>query len=94
MTYELATISVQDLGSVTGAGGRFDVLMMQRQQHPQKHISAAPSKGPSELGNICRDAYTGTGAAIGAAVTSETAGWGAIPGTIIGGALGRALCPP
>jgi hypothetical protein len=95
MTYELATISVHDLNRVTGAGGRFDAMMMERQQHPQKHTSAASSpKGPSELGNICRDAYTATGAVVGGATTSETGGWGVIPGTIIGGAIGRAVCPP
>lgn len=94
MTYELATISVHDLNNVTGAGGRFDALMMQRQQPPKKPTPASTPKGPSELGNICRDAYAGTGAFIGAGVTSESGGWGALPGGIFGGMLGRALCPP
>jgi hypothetical protein len=93
MNYELATISVHDLNSVTGAGGRFDAMMLQRQEQAQKHTSTSTPKGPSELGNICRDAYTATSAAIGLGVTSESGGWGAIPGTIAGGMLGRALCP-
>jgi hypothetical protein len=94
MTYELATISMQDLNNVTGAGGRFDAMMLQKQQQAQKPKPTSTPKGPSELGNICRDAYAGTGAFIGAGVTSESLGWGAIPGGILGGMLGRAVCPP
>ena len=60
--------------------------------HSQAHPPA--SKKPIKIGNICRDAYTGSGAALGGAITSESGGWGAIPGTVLGGALGRAVCPP
>lgn len=63
---------------------------------PQSHGQAHPpaSKQPTEGGNICRDTYTGAGAVLGAAITSETGGWGALPGTVLGGVLGRAVCSP
>lgn len=47
-------------------------------------------KQPTELGNICRTAYTAVGAAIGA----EAGGLGSIPGAVIGGVVGRAVCQP
>jgi hypothetical protein len=50
--------------------------------------------GGSEGGNLCRDLYAGVGAFVGGALTSESFGWGAIPGGLIGGAVGRAVCPP
>jgi hypothetical protein len=94
MTNQLASISLNDLNRVTGAGGQFDAMMLQKQQQAQKRTAAPKgSSGPTELGNVCRDAYTATGGMIGAGVTSESLGWGAVPGTILGGMLGRALCP-
>ena len=49
-----------------------------------------PSTGPSLLGNICRAGYTSLGAAVGATL----AGWGAVPGAVVGAGVGYALCPP
>lgn len=49
--------------------------------------------GGSEAGDVCRDTYTAAGGAIGGAATSESGGWGAIPGAVIGGWLGRRVCP-
>jgi hypothetical protein len=41
---------------------------------------------------ICIDGYTALGGAIGAALTAESLGWGSVPGSIIGGMLGRRVC--
>jgi len=49
--------------------------------------------GGSEAGDVCRDTYTATGAVVGGALTSESGGWGAIPGTVVGGMIGRQVCP-
>ncbi len=49
--------------------------------------------GGSTVGDVCRDAMGATGAVAGGALTSETGGWGAIPGAVLGGMVGRAICP-
>jgi hypothetical protein len=49
--------------------------------------------GGSDIGNACRDGYGVASAVLGGALTSESGGWGAIPGAIAGGWLGRKLCP-
>ena len=49
--------------------------------------------GGSEAGDVCRDAWSAGGAVIGGALTSESGGWGALPGALVGGFLGRHLCP-
>ncbi len=49
--------------------------------------------GASGGGDICRDAYSAVGGAVGGALTSESGGWGAVVGAVGGGWLGRKLCP-
>jgi hypothetical protein len=49
--------------------------------------------GGSEAGDVCRDTYTAVGGVAGGVLTSESGGWGAIPGAVLGGMLGRAVCP-
>jgi hypothetical protein len=90
------TIDASILDSVLGGMGRGGGTPPPKPA-PAPTTKPAPSTtpaAPTEAGNVCRDAYTGAGAVIGGALTSESLGWGAIPGTVIGGALGRAVCPP
>lgn len=91
------TIDATILDSVLGGMGRGGGTPAPRTTTPAPAAPAKPAAAPAaptEAGNVCRDAYTGAGAVIGGALTSESFGWGAIPGTIVGGALGRAVCPP
>ncbi|CAN5649591.1 hypothetical protein BH11MYX1_BH11MYX1_21510 [soil metagenome] len=74
-----------DLNFVTGGMGSRGAV-------PKQTQPTQPGQ-PSEAGNICRDAYAGTGAVAGGLLTSESGGWGAIPGAIAGGMAGRAFCP-
>ncbi|MEO8552387.1 MAG: hypothetical protein ABI678_20560 [Kofleriaceae bacterium] len=85
------TIDASVLGSVFGGMGRGPGPGAPAPK-PAPTAPTAP-KAPTEAGNVCRDAYTGAGAVLGGALTAESGGWGAIPGTIAGGALGRAVCP-
>ena len=82
------SIDSADLNFVTGGMGSRGAV-------PQKTQPAQPATpGPAtEMGNICRDAYAGIGAFAGGLLTSESAGWGAVPGAIAGGMAGRAMCP-
>jgi hypothetical protein len=50
MSYELATISTDDLNSVTGGNGRFDYLMQQKAKPQAPHTPAkGGSSGPNFL---------------------------------------------
>lgn len=49
--------------------------------------------GGSEAGDVCRDTYTAAGGVAGGILTSESGGWGAIPGAVVGGIIGRRVCP-
>ncbi len=82
------SIASSDLDLVTGGMGSRGAVA-------QKSPPAQPTTpGPAtETGNICRDAYAGTGALAGGLLTSESGGWGAVPGAIAGGMAGRAMCP-
>lgn len=51
-------------------------------------------QGPSLWGNVCRTGFTALGGAIGAGLTSETGGWGGVPGAMVGQAVGTSVCPP
>src|ERR1043165_1377203 len=51
-------------------------------------------QGPTFWGNVCRAGYTSLGAAVGGVLTSETGGWGGVPGAMVGNAVGNAVCPP
>jgi len=91
------TIDASILDSVVGGmgrGGGTPPAQPKPTAPTTKPATSTTPAAPTEAGNICRDAYTGAGAVIGGALTSESFGWGAIPGTIAGGALGRAVCPP
>jgi hypothetical protein len=83
------SIAATDLHFVTGGMGSRGVIPAK----PQAPTPPATPGQPSEAGNICRDAYAGTGAVAGGLLTAESGGWGAIPGAIGGGIAGRALCP-
>ncbi|HUS27316.1 MAG TPA: hypothetical protein VMZ53_02375 [Kofleriaceae bacterium] len=49
--------------------------------------------GGTEAGDVCRDSYAATGGLLGGILTSESFGWGAVPGAILGGMIGRRVCP-
>lgn len=82
------SIDSTDLHFVTGGMGSGGAVP--RKTQPTQPAQPGP---PSEAGNICRDAYAGTGAAVGGVLTAESGGWGAIPGAVAGGIAGRAFCP-
>ena len=42
--------------------------------------------------NVCVAGYAGVGGLVGGIATSETFGWGAVPGGMIGTAVGTAVC--
>ena len=42
--------------------------------------------------DVCVGGYAGTGAWVGGLMTSETGGWGAVPGGMIGTAVGDYMC--
>jgi hypothetical protein len=61
------------------------------------HVAPAPvAPSPAghtetELGNMCRDGWKSVGGALGGVL--ESFGWGALPGTMLGGLVGRQICP-
>ena len=75
MTYEMATIDANDLCDVTGAGGYFDALMMQK-QHPTTGGGPSCHFNWGEVG-----AWTAGGALAGA----RGGPWGAALGAAGGG---------
>jgi hypothetical protein len=90
------SIDSTDLHLVTGGMGSGGAVP-RKTQPTQPTQPAQPAKPttpgqPSEAGNICRDAYAGTGAAVGGLLTAESGGWGAVPGAVAGGIAGRAFC--
>jgi hypothetical protein len=50
----------------------------------------APQSGSTFWGNVCRAGYTSLGAAVGASL----AGWGSVPGAVVGAVVGNTVCPP
>ena len=91
-----SVIDTADLADVQGGGGKMqgEFPPPTSTPSPTKPKTTAASDHPTELGNICRDAYIGLGAGIGAALTPEAGGLGSVPGTVVGGVVGRQVCPP
>jgi hypothetical protein len=63
---------------------------------PPSVVAAPQAPAPrseTEVGNMCRDGWKALGGMAGGLITSESFGWGALPGAIAGGYIGRQICP-
>lgn len=88
----MQNIKLNELSNVCGGIG-FAPRPPSQPRPATPHPTSA-SNQPTEAGNICRDLYSGVGAWIGGLLTTEFGAVGAIPGQVVGGRIGRAVCPP
>jgi len=91
LSLDSSVIDTVDLAGVQG--GTLDGPVGGGAKSTAKPHKVAPEHS-TEGGSICRDEYTALGAGIGALLTPEAGGLGSVPGTVIGGIVGRKLCQP
>lgn len=73
-------------GGGDGGGGGWDVA------NASTTASASNSSPSASSHNVCVAGYASVGGLVGGIATSETFGWGAVPGVMIGTAIGEVMC--